>query len=68
MDGTKDARVAEAELQCAAILAQLETETGCLVEGLRLHGIDVTGLSNNRQQLLQSVVISLRRVPGHEWG
>ena len=56
-----------AEAEIARVLADLERETGSLVETLDLEDLDVTQLGNDRQQVLRRPVIRMRRMPGSEW-
>lgn len=49
------------------VLAELEIETGAMVESISLDRIDHTCLSDDRQRFVTSVVIELKRQPGHDW-
>lgn len=51
----------------ARLLADLEKKTGCYVDGLQIDSLDVTQMTSDRQQLLRSVRIDLRRAPGGGW-
>ena len=57
----------EAARNIANILANLEKETGCIVETIGLESIDITTIQGNKPTILQSVVIEMRRVPGNQW-
>lgn len=57
-----------AERQIAAILSQLEKDTGATVERIGLTSIDITALTSVRTELQMRVEIDLFRAPGHRWG
>jgi hypothetical protein len=66
---TGDPIVRAAEREIAAVLARLEKATGALVDGLGLGIVDATVLEDDRQMLLMSVRIDLRRPAAlHSWG
>lgn len=60
-------KIDAAETKIAGILAQLEFETGQLVEHIRVDDIEVTTIGDTRPQLSRRVFITLRRVPGSNW-
>jgi hypothetical protein len=49
------------------LLAQLETDTGGLVERIEIFSIETTCHTDKRPQLQQRVSITLRRTPGTRW-
>lgn len=58
----------EAESAIAEILKQLETDTGCVVDSVQIHSVEITGLMDDRPKHQQSVCIETHRLPGHQWG
>lgn len=61
-------KVSDAQAEIAKILAAVETEQDCIVDGVEIHNIDVTGIEHDRQQLQRVVEIRLHRIPGNNWG
>lgn len=59
--------VSTLERQIAFLLADLEKRTGCYVEGLAIHSIEVTKLSSVAPEYLRRVEVDLRRQPGSQW-
>lgn len=59
--------IAKARNAINAILAQLEIETGMLVDRVGIVDIDITNIENPRQELLRSVAIHLKPLPGSRW-
>lgn len=57
----------EASAKIAAILRDLERDSGCVVEGLRIDRLEVTTYKDPGQRFLCTVVIELHRLPGQEW-
>lgn len=58
----------EAELAVAKILAQLEADTGSLVDAVNLKMVEVTNMMDKRQRFAMMVIIDLKRLPAHDWG
>lgn len=56
---------AKAEAEIGKILAQLEIETGSIVEDISIESIDISHAGG--QQQLQKTIITLRRQPGTRW-
>lgn len=59
--------VVEAEKKIARVLAELETNTGMVVDYLELNDIDVTTVGDDRPQLIRSLNIKMKRLPGTKW-
>jgi hypothetical protein len=57
----------EAERAIAAILAQLETETGQLVTSIDIVSLDATRVHDERRRLQRSVRLTLEFTPGSNW-
>ena len=55
------------ERQIAFLLADLEKRTGCYVEALSIHSIEVTKVSSVAPEYLRRVEVDLRRQPGSQW-
>ena len=55
------------EQSIARILSDMEKTTGQLVDSLELVDIDVTTASDDRPQILRTVRIELKRLPGTKW-
>jgi len=55
------------ERQIAALLARLESLTGCYVEGVDIHNRDATTISDRAAVHQRQVVITLMRAPGSRW-
>ena len=53
--------------QIALLLADLEKRTGCYVDGLALHNIEVTTVASKAPEYLRRVEVDLRRQPGSRW-
>ena len=62
-----DSAQVKAEPAIAAVLRDLEIETGTLVERIWIEGIDITSVRDERQQLLRRVSMELRPLPGSKW-
>lgn len=60
-------KTTEASAKIAAILRDLEIDSGCVVESLRIDRVEVTTYEDSGQRFLCSVVISLHRLPGQDW-
>lgn len=56
-----------AEQKIAEILAQLERDTGTIIEEISIVDVDATQIQDTRTQLLRRVVIELRPMPGTRW-
>ena len=56
-----------AEREIAAILGQLERDTGSIVTDIEIKSIEVTSMQDDRRMLRQRVVIELERLPGTCW-
>jgi len=59
--------VVKAEKEINFILANLESETGALVEEINLQSLDITSIGSTKQLLQRSVKIELKPVPGTRW-
>lgn len=59
--------VSAAEKQIALLLADLEKQTGCYVDGLVLKNIEVTTVTSTAPEYLRRVEVDLRRQPGSHW-
>ena len=59
--------VKTAERQIASILADLEKRTGCYIEGLAVHNVEVTHISSPAPEYARRVAVDLRRQPGSHW-
>ena len=57
----------KAEIAIQKILCELEIGTGCIVESIYLKDIDMTGVNDDRVQLLRSIRIELKANPGTRW-
>ncbi len=55
------------ERQISFLLAELEKRTGCYVETLAIHSIEVTKVSSAAPEYLRRVEVDLRRQPGSQW-
>lgn len=66
-DNEQQKLVAQVERQIAAILADLEKRTGCYVEGLSVHSIEVTSIASRTPEFMRRVEVDLRRQPGSRW-
>jgi hypothetical protein len=62
-DKEQRALVTSVEKQIAALLADLEKHTGCYVDGLALHKIEVTTMSSPAPEYLRRVEVDLRQAP-----
>jgi len=49
------------------ILRDLEVSTGSVVESIELRDLDVTTVECREQQLVRSVAIEMKRLPGTKW-
>lgn len=59
--------ITEAEIKINAILAELETRTGSVVESLSLERIETTNMESVRAEFQVSVQIELARLPSQAW-
>lgn len=59
--------VTTATQQINDILRELEVSTGSVVESIELRDIDVTTVDSGEQQLVRSVAIEMKRLPGTKW-
>ena len=66
-DNEQRALVGTVERQIAFLLADLEKRTGCYVDGLAVHNIEVTSVSSLAREYLRRVEVDLRRQPGSRW-
>jgi len=62
-----DSAQVKAELAIAAVLRDLEIETGTIVDRIWIEVIDITSVRDDRQQLLRRVSMDLRPMPGSKW-
>lgn len=60
-------RITAAEKQIAAILAQLENDTGTLVEDIDIRSLECTRMMDTRQIFHRRVVIECKPIPGSMW-
>lgn len=56
-----------AEKKISTILAELEAENGALVEKIDIVNVEITGISDDREQLSRRVEIKMKRIPGSHW-
>jgi hypothetical protein len=59
--------ITKAEREIAAILAQLERDTGSIVTDIEIKSIEVTTMQDDRRMLQQCVLVELERLPGTCW-
>ena len=59
--------ITEAEIKINAILAELETWTGSVVESLSLERMETTNMESVRAEFQVSVQIELARLPSQSW-
>ena len=59
--------VKTAERQIASILADLEKRTGCYIDGLAVHNVEVTHMLSRAPEYARRVAVDLRRQPGSHW-
>lgn len=59
--------IAEATHCINDILRTLEVSTGSVVESIELRDINVTTVDSGEQQLVRSVQIEMKRLPGTKW-
>ena len=64
---TKENPITVAEREIAAILAQLERDTGSIVTDIEITSIEITTMRDDRRMLQQRVLIELQRMPGTCW-
>ena len=57
----------ETEHAIAALLAELEAETGQHVRGIEVQNYDLTAISNDAPMHLRRVCIDLVPIPGSQW-
>lgn len=55
------------ERQIAALLARLEGLTGCYVDGVHIHNVNITTVADPVRVQSRRVVIDLKRAPGSHW-
>lgn len=60
-------KVTEAQRKIAAILAQLESDTDMVVDGLSLNMIDVSQLGGEKMSWICDVQIELRKLVDRRW-
>jgi hypothetical protein len=66
-DKEQQALVFEVERKIAMLLSDLEKRTGCYVDGLNVHNIEITNISSRSPEYLRRVEVDLRRQPGSRW-
>lgn len=66
-DNEQSELVQTVERQIAFMLADLEKRTGCYVEGLTVHNIEVTHFASLSPEYIRRVEVDLRRQPGSRW-
>lgn len=59
--------VVKAQREIAAILARLETETGCVVRFVELRDTDTTKFGVGPRRRSRVVEVHLERRPGSDW-
>lgn len=59
--------ITAAEKEISDILAKLETDTGMVLESINVNDIEVTTFTDDRPQLLRSVSLEMKRLPGTRW-
>lgn len=68
MEGPEQKRlIDQAERAIASILAQLEIETGMLVNHITVISDEITNKSDSRREYAQRVEIEMYSLPGHTW-
>ncbi|HEU4708748.1 MAG TPA: hypothetical protein VFS17_05495 [Methylophilaceae bacterium] len=60
-------KIIQAEHKIAAILADLEKETGMLVDSISMSTIEITRIESLGREYQCKVDISMLRLPGHDW-
>jgi hypothetical protein len=68
MSSQNNQLIKDAEKQISDILQKLELDTGMVLDSICVNDIDVTLVSDNRQQLQRSIRIDMKRLPGTKWG
>jgi len=66
-DADRRALVDAAQRRIAAMLADLERQTGCYVDGIDVVVIVLTSDRSTAPEILRRVEIDLRRAPGSRW-
>lgn len=61
------ALVEATERNIAQLLSQLEKATGCYVEGLAVHNVEVTTMASPAPEYLRRVAVYLRQQPRSQW-
>lgn len=59
--------ITEAERKIASVLAEIESDTGMVLDTLEIKDIEVTQFTDDRPQWLRSVYIEMKRLPGTRW-
>lgn len=59
--------ITEAERKIAAILKQLEVDTGNVVDTVELEDMEATTMGSDRREYVRKVVITTHRLPGNHW-
>ena len=57
----------EATSRINAVLAELEAATQQVVESISVESLDVTSYGDRRRQVLRTVRIDLKPIPGSQW-
>lgn len=66
-DEEQQVLVWDVERKIAMLLSDLEKRTGCYVDGLNVHNIEVTSISSRAPEFMRRVEVDLRRQPGSRW-
>jgi hypothetical protein len=66
-DSERRALVEQTQQRIAAVLADLERQTGCYVDGLEVVSLEITTERSTAPEFLRRVEIDLRRAPGSRW-
>lgn len=61
-------KIEYAKKEITKILSQLESDTGMIVDELAVEDIDVTTMGDNVRQILRTVILEMKRLPGTRWG
>lgn len=57
-----------AERRIAAVLCQLEQDTGLTFQSISVDGVETTQMESDRQEFQMRVSIEMFRTPSHSWG
>ena len=68
MNDKTDRLIDETEKAVAKLLATLEANTGMVLDSIRVVDVEITNLSDTREQWARRVRIEMKRLPGTNWG